>query len=56
VPAAHWVIAHHLGFRPAGVLISDPDGNPVEGVIAHLDGSTTTITFGLPISGIADLS
>lgn len=56
VPATPWIIVHNLGFRPSGVLVTDTDGHPVEGVVAHLDPTTTTITFGLPISGIADLS
>jgi hypothetical protein len=55
-PAAQWIIVHNLGFRPSGVLVIDADGNPVEGAVTHLDPTTTTITFGLPISGIADLS
>ena len=56
VPSALWIIVHNLGFRPSGVLVTDTDGNVVEGVVAHLDPTTTTITFGLPIRGIADLS
>ncbi len=56
VPATQWLIVHNLGFRPSGVLVTDTGGTVVEGAVAHLDPSTTTITFGLPISGIADLS
>lgn len=54
--SAVWIIDHGLGFRPAGVQVTDPDGNAVEGVVAHLDLNTTRITFGVPVSGIADLS
>jgi hypothetical protein len=56
VPSAQWIIVHNLGFRPSGVLVTDAGGNEVEGAVAHLDPTTTTITFGLPVSGIADLS
>lgn len=54
--SAVWLIVHGLGFRPAGIQVSDADGTPVEGVVAHPDLNTTRITFALPVSGIADLS
>ena len=54
--AAVWIISHGLGFRPGGVLVTDLAGNSVEGVVSHPDLLTTHITFGAPISGIADLS
>ena len=56
VAAATWLIAHGLGFRPAGVQVTDSDGDPVEGVVIHPDLNTTQLTFLVPVSGIADLS
>lgn len=56
LPAAVWTIAHGLGFRPAGVQVTDPSGTPVEGVVSHPDLLTTHITFGAPLAGTADLS
>lgn len=56
LPAAVWTIVHHLGFRPAGVQVSDEQGNPVEGVVTHPDLNQTVITFSVPLAGIADLS
>ncbi|MCK6490704.1 MAG: hypothetical protein L6R48_20835 [Planctomycetes bacterium] len=55
-PAQLWVIAHGLGFRPAGVQVTDDAGAPVEGVVTHPDALTTHIHFDLPLSGTADLS
>ncbi len=51
-----WIIAHGLGFRPAGVQVTDTESNPVEGVVVHPDENTTHIHFDMPIAGIADLS
>ena len=51
-----WIIAHGLGFRPAGVQVTDSDGDDVEGAVYHLDEHTTRIHFDVPIAGIADLS
>jgi hypothetical protein len=51
-----WVIAHGLGFRPAGVQVTDAEGNDVEGVVSHPDLNTTQIHFDVPIAGIADCS
>lgn len=56
VPSPVWNIAHGLGFRPAGVQVTDSGGNPVEGVVLHPDEFTTRIHFDMPISGTADLS
>jgi hypothetical protein len=55
-PVAVWVITHNLGYAPAGVFVSDIDGDDVIGDIEHTDLNTTTITFSEPISGTAYLS
>ena len=54
--ATQWLIAHGLGFRPAGVQVTDATGDAVDGVVSHPDLNTSLITFRVPISGIADLS
>jgi hypothetical protein len=54
--SAAWVISHNLGFRPAGVQVTDSDGNPVAGVVAYPDLNTVLITFSMPVAGVADLS
>ena len=51
-----WIINHGLGFRPAGVQVTDTEGDPVEGVVTHPDQNTTHIHFDVPVSGTADLS
>jgi hypothetical protein len=56
IPAARWIITHGLGFRPAGVLVTAADGQPVEGVIIHHDAATLEIHFQVPFTGTADLS
>ena len=56
LPAAIWAITHGLGFRPAGVQVTDVDGASVEGQITHADESTLVITFSQPLAGVADLS
>ena len=43
-----WLIVHGLSFRPAGVQVLDPDGNPVEGVVSHPIAGTTLIQFLIP--------
>jgi hypothetical protein len=55
-PAALWIIPHGLGFRPAGVQVTDHAGDDVAGVVTHPDLFTTHIHFDVPIRGIADLS
>lgn len=54
--ATTWIIAHGLGFRPAGIQVTDTDGHRVEGVATHPDEHSTHIHFDVPIRGIADLS
>ncbi len=51
-----WIIAHGLGFRPAGVQVTDSTGDDVEGAVSHPDENTTHIHFDVPVAGIADLS
>ena len=40
----------------AGVQVTDPAGDDVEGVVSHPDLNTTHIHFDVPVAGIADLS
>jgi hypothetical protein len=54
--SAAWNIVHNLGFRPAGVQVTDAGGNPVTGVISYPDLNTTLITFSAPVAGVAELS
>lgn len=55
-PSATWIIAHSLGYRPAGVRVIDSAGNDVEGAVSYPDANTVVITFGGPFSGTAYLS
>jgi hypothetical protein len=55
-PASEWRIVHRLGFRPAGVQVTDADGDDVLGVATHPDLTTTVIRFAVPLAGTADLS
>jgi len=51
-----WIIAHGLGFRPAGVQVTDSTGDGVEGTVSHPDLNTTHLHFDVPVAGIVDLS
>jgi hypothetical protein len=55
VAASHWVIAHGLGFQPAGVQIVEPSGDPILGAI-YYDGDLVLIDFAEPTVGVAHLS
>lgn len=52
-----WQVHHSLGFRPAGVLVTDYDGTLIEpDKITHPLPDYVEITFGVPVAGIAWLS
>jgi len=55
-PASEWLIVHGLGFRPAGVQVTDDTGVDVLGVVTNPDLNTTVIAFAVPLAGSADLS
>lgn len=50
-----WVIPHNLGRRPA-VTILDSDGRQIVAEVVHLDTSTVSINFSVPVLGSAELN
>jgi len=55
-PSINWIIEHNLGFVPGNQLVTDLDGNEIEGVTRPLDNNTLRIEFSEPIAGWAYLS
>ena len=55
-PSTVWEITHNLGFVPGNELITDLDGNEIEGVTRPLDNNTIRIEFSEPVSGLAYIS
>lgn len=55
VASTVWNITHPLGGYPA-VTIVDSGGNDVEGAVQYVSTSQITLTFGQPLSGVAQLS
>jgi hypothetical protein len=55
VASTTWTVNHPLGGYPA-VTIVDSGGNDVEGAVSYVSTSELTITFGQPMSGVAQLS
>lgn len=56
IPAAIWLIEHNLGFIPGNELITDLDGNEIDGITRAVDSNTIEITFSEPVAGYAYLS
>lgn len=54
-PATVWTITHNLGYRPI-VDAWDNGGAELDGVVAHPNNNTTTITFLTAQSGFARLA
>lgn len=50
-----WTINHNLNFYP-NVAVFNTAGDQVEGVVAHTDETSLTITFSSAIAGKAHLS
>ena len=55
-PLAVWTIVHSLGFIPGNELITDLDGNEIDGITKPIDANTIEITFSEPVAGYAYLS
>lgn len=55
-PSATWVVVHNLGYRPAGVHVTDSSGNDYEGEVTHNSVNQLTITFSAAFSGTAYVS
>ncbi len=50
-----WTIAHNLGYRPS-VGCFTTGGQSLVGTVTHLSENTLTVTFAVPIAGVARLS
>jgi hypothetical protein len=55
-PLAVWVITHNLGFVPGNELITDLNGNEIDGITRPINDNTIEITFSEPVAGYAYLS
>ena len=55
-PSNTWVIEHNLSFVPGNVLITDLDGNEIEGVTRPINNNTIHLEFSQAIVGWAYLS
>ena len=55
-PAATWVVAHHLGFQPGGIMLRNDAGEAMRATVASNTANQTVITFSEPVSGTATLS
>ena len=56
VPSTVWTVVHNMEFVPGNELITDLDGNEIEGVTRVIDLNTIEITFSEPIAGYAYVS
>lgn len=54
-PASVWTIAHNLGFRP-DVATYRLGGTEIKGAVHHLDLTSLTVTFNIPVAGYARIS
>ena len=55
-PATVWIVEHNLGFVPGNELVTDLDGNEIEGVTSVIDVDTIQIEFSEPVAGYAYVS
>ncbi len=57
-PAAVWLIAHGLGFDPAGITVVSTDGFVMDGFgVQYLSaGATLRLSFDIGLAGVAYLS
>lgn len=51
-----WTVVHNMGFVPGNELITDLDGNEIEGITRVIDLNTIEITFSEPVTGYAYVS
>lgn len=56
IPSDTWVINHNLGFVPGNELITDLNGNEIDGITKVIDDNTIEICFSEPVAGYAYLS
>lgn len=56
IPAADWVIAHNLGYRPAGIRAFDSADTEWIGDVEHVDDNNLIIHFVSAFGGRADFS
>ena len=55
-PSLVWTITHNLGYMPSAPLVTDLDGNNIEGIVDNVSIVQMTITFSSPQTGYAYLS
>jgi hypothetical protein len=51
-----WNVTHNLGFKPSEPLVTDENGNNLEGIVVNADIYNSTITFSHPQKGFAYFS
>lgn len=56
IPAADWVIAHNLGYRPAGIRAFDSADTEWIGDVEHVDDNNLILHFVSAFGGRADFS
>lgn len=56
IPAADWVIAHNLGYRPAGIRAFDSAETEWIGDVEHVDENNLILHFVSAFGGRADFS
>ena len=56
VASTIWTIEHNLGFVPGNELVTDTEGNEIEGVTRVVDVNTIQIEFSEPVAGYAYVS
>jgi hypothetical protein len=56
VPSTVWTVIHNLGFVPGNELLTDLDGNEIEGVTRVVDVNTIQVEYSEPVAGYAYLS
>ena len=54
--SAVWLVEHNLEFVPGNELITDLEGNEIDGVTRVVDINTIEIEFSEPVAGYAYLS
>lgn len=55
-PSTVWTVVHNMEFVPGNELITDLDGNEIEGVTRVIDLNTIEITFSEAVAGYAYVS
>ncbi len=55
-PQLVWTVQHNLGYRPAGVSVTDDQGRRRQPDTHHVNVNLMTLTFAEPTPGYADLS